>query len=360
LATLSGSRMKRTANSSARPWLHTCAFARLFLRLPGLLLLFVTLSSLASDTPYRYFRVGNSSDAHPSSIKPGFALIGGGEDLNDAFLWLCKNSAGGDFLVLRATGDSEYNEYTKTLCHENSVATLVIPNRDAAQTPFVAESIRSAEAIFISGGDQANYVNFWRDTPVQKEINDAIGRGIPLGGTSAGLAVQGEFMYSAQNDPPDDGPDLSSTMALADPFHRRVVIVRGFLNIPILKATITDTHFSKRDRMGRLLVFMARILQSGDAKSIHAIGVDEHTAVLLDPDGSARVAGTGAAYFLSAASMPAECRQGASLTFEGVSVQKLTASDRFDIEHWHGGTISYTLSVRAGKVRSSQANGSIY
>jgi cyanophycinase len=356
---LSSSRMKGRTDSATRPWRYVRAFRCHFLRLAGSSLLFVTFSSFASDTSYKYFRVGNSSDSHPSSIKPGFALIGGGEDLNDAFLWLCKNSGGGDFLVLRATGDGEYNEYTKALCHENSVATLVIPNRDAAQTPFVAESIRNAEAIFISGGDQANYVNFWLDTPVQKEINDAIGRGIPLGGTSAGLAVQGEFMYSAQNDPPD-GPDLSSAMALTDPFHRRVVIVRDFLKIPILKATITDTHFSKRDRMGRLLVFMARILQSGDAKPIHAIGIDEHTAVLLDPDGSARVVGTGAAYFLSAASMPAECRQGASLTFEGVSVQKLTASDRFDIEHWHGGTISYTLSVRAGKVRSSQANGSIY
>jgi cyanophycinase len=352
-------RMRRRTIGSAPPWRRVRALTGQFLRLGGLSLLFVTFSSFASDTPYKYFRVGNSSDAHPSSIKPGFALIGGGEDLNDAFLWLCKKSAGGDFLVLRATGDDAYNEYTKALCHENSVATLVIPNRDAAQTPFVAESIRNAEAIFISGGDQANYVNFWRDTPVQKEINDAIGRGIPLGGTSAGLAVQGEFMYSAQNDPPD-GPDLGSAMALVDPFHHRVVIVRDFLRIPILKGTITDTHFSKRDRMGRLLVFMARILQSGDAKSIHAIGVDEHTAVLLDPEGSARVVGTGAAYFLSAASMPVECRQGTSLTFEGVSVQKLAANDRFDIEHWHGGTTSYTLSVRAGKVRSSQASGSIY
>jgi cyanophycinase len=337
----------------------TREFRSQFLRLAGLSLLFVTVSSFASDLPYKYFRVGNSSDAHPSSIRPGFALIGGGKDLDDAFSWLCKNSAGGDFLVLRATGDDDYDKYVNALCHENSVATLVIPSRAAAETSFVAESIRNAEAIFISGGDQANYVNFWRDTGVQREINDAIERGIPVGGTSAGLAVQGEFMYSAQNDPAD-GPDLTSTEALANPFHFRVVIVRGFLNIPILKGTITDTHFSKRDRMGRLLAFMARILQSGDAKTIHAIGVDEHTAVLLDPDGAARVVGTGAAYFLSASGLPAECRQGTALTLEGVSVQRLTAGDRFDIEPWHGGTTSYTLSVHAGKVHSSQTSGSVY
>jgi cyanophycinase len=355
----SNSRLSGITIGSTPAWWHIRSFSRHFLRLAGWSVLFVTLSSLASETPYQYFRVGNAADARPSSVRPGFALIGGGDDIDDAFSWLCKSSAGGDFLVLRATGDDEYNGYTNALCRENSVATLVIPNRDAAGTPFVVESIRNAEAIFIPGGDQANYVNFWRDTPVQKEINDAIGRGIPLGGTSAGLAVQGEFMYSAQNDSAD-GPDLSSAISLADPFHHRVVIVRDFLKIPILKGTITDTHFSKRDRMGRLLVFMARILQSGDVKTIHAIGVDEHTAVLLNPEGAGRVVGTGAAYFLSASGLPTQCRQGVPLTFESVSVQKLTAGDRFDVEHWHGGTTTYTLSVRAGKVHSSQANGSIY
>jgi hypothetical protein len=82
--------------------------------------------------------------------------------------------------------------------------------------------------------------------------------------------------------------------------------------------------------------------------------------VLLSPEGAGRVVGTGAAYFLSASGPPAECRQGVPLTLESVSVQKLTAGDRFDVEHWSGGTTTYKLSVRGGKIHSSQANGSIY
>ena len=57
---------------------------------------------------------------------------------------------------------------------------------------------------FIAGGDQANYINFWMGTPVQTAMNDAIRRSVPIGGTSAGLAVMGEYLYTAQGDKPDE------------------------------------------------------------------------------------------------------------------------------------------------------------
>ncbi len=201
-----------------------------------------------TPTTYRYFRVGNPNDV-TTKAQPGFALMGGGKDLDAAFRWLCQRAGGGDFLILRATGTDAYNPYIRDLCHANSVATLIIPNKAAATDPFVAETISKAEAIFISGGDQANYINFWQNTSVQTQLNAAIARGIPIGGTSAGLAVQSEYIYSAQNDPPD-GPDLTSQLALSNPFHPRVVIAHAFLDDPALKDTITDTHFVARDRMG--------------------------------------------------------------------------------------------------------------
>ena len=220
----------------------------------------------AQAKPYQYFRLGKTADVQ-TQTEPGFALIGGGKDLDPAFQWMCRRSGGGDFLILRATGTDAYNPYVQSLCHQNSVSTLVIPNKRAANDPFVAQTIAHAEAIFISGGDQANYINFWKGSPVQTELNAAIRRGVPIGGTSAGLAVQGEYIYSAQKDPPE-GPDLRSTLALADPFQFQVVITHGFLENPALADTITDTHFVTRDRMGRLLVFMARILASRDVRQI--------------------------------------------------------------------------------------------
>ena len=128
-------------------------------------------------------------------------MMGGGKDLDEAFRWLCSKANGGDFLVLRALGDDAYNSYVNGLCKLNSVATLVIPDLAAAQDPAVADIIRHAEAVFIAGGNQARYVEFWKGTPVEDAINANIASGKPIGGTSAGLAVLGRvclWMFERQ------------------------------------------------------------------------------------------------------------------------------------------------------------------
>ena len=326
----------------------------------ALVLAFVAVVAAHAQTSpsYHYFRVGNPVDIEKKT-EPGFALIGGGKDLDPAFLWMCQHAGGGDFLVLRATGTDAYNPYIHGLCHLNSVATLVIPNKAAAEDPFVAETIGKAEAIFISGGDQANYINFWRDTPVQQLLNAAIKKGVPIGGTSAGLAVQGEYIYSAQNDPPD-GPDLTSKLALAYPFHRQVIIAHGFLDDPALKDTITDTHFDTRDRMGRLMVFMARTLSSNSLSAIRAIGVDEQTAFLMNPDGRGIVVGRGAVYFLSCTHKATLLQDGMPLSFGDISVKKVSTGGSFDVHSWTGDSTDYRLNVEAGKITSTQPNGEVY
>jgi cyanophycinase len=323
-----------------------------------LLVLWACAPSSAADQKYQYFRAGSPTDVQ-TKTRSGFALMGGGKDLDAAFQWMCERADGGDFLVLRANGNDDYNPYIQGLCKLNSVATLIIPTREAAADPFVAHTIRNAEGVFIAGGDQANYINFWMDTPVQRALNDAILRNVAIGGTSAGLAVLGEFIYSAQRDAPD-GPDLASE-TLVNPFNPRVTLVHQFLNVVLLKEVITDTHFSARDRMGRTLVFMARILQDGRAPHIRDIAVDERTSVLLDTDGTATVTGAGSAYFLQAIRNPEICKIDTPLTFHGVVVRSLRAGERFDVTHWttHDG-VSYTLSVESGIIHSTLPDGAIY
>jgi len=314
---------------------------------------------------YHYFRLGNPAEAAASATRPGFALMGGGSDLDEAFGWLCEHGGRGDFLVLRATGDDEYNPYVEKVCHPNSVATLVLPSKEAALDPFVPGAIRKASALFISGGDQANYINHWMGTPVQAELNAAIRRGVPIGGTSAGLAVLGEWAYSAQGDAPED-KDLDSKTTLDNPYHPRVTLVQGFLEIPILKGIITDTHFAKRNRMGRLLVYLAR-LNEPDGKplpppgmGIRGIGVQEKAAVLLEPDGQARVVGKGNAYFVDAGKGSGTLERGKPLSFGPYAVVKVAPGHVFDLKNWTGDGTVYSLSVQDGKVRSTQAGGEVY
>jgi cyanophycinase len=317
-------------------------------------------ASLAHAGSYQYFRVGNKSDLHTKPV-PGTAMMGGGEDLDEAFHWLCERGAGGDFLILRATGSDAYDSYVNGLCRLNSVATLILPDRQAAQDPAAAEIIRQAEVIFIAGGDQANYIRGWKDTPVQDAINSGIADGKPIGGTSAGLAVLGEFVYGALGDRPDDN-DLASPEVLANPYFARVTLARGFLTVAHLENLLTDSHFAKRDRMGRTLGFLARIMQDGWSKAPREIAIDEKSALLLNADGTGIVVGKGkGAYFLRPSVAPDVCKRGEPLSFRNISVYKVPAGGHFDLVSWAGtGGANYLLSVVNRRIESTAANHDIY
>src|ERR1700751_4013966 len=143
---------------------------------------------------YSYFRVGNPNDV-TTATTAGTALEGGGTDVDAVYQWMCQRSGNGDFLVIRATGTDAYNPYIQQLCpNENSVATLIIPNRTAANDPFVSSTILNAEALFIAGGNQADYINFWTGTPGESALNTLIARGVPIVGTSPGRNVLSDFI----------------------------------------------------------------------------------------------------------------------------------------------------------------------
>ena len=316
--------------------------------------------AVAQTSTYKYVRMGSDQDAATRAVA-GYALMGGGSDLDEAFDFLCKKSAYGDFLIVRAAGGDDYNSYVNQLCHVNSVATLIIPSRAAANDARVAEIILKAEAVFIAGGDQARYINWWQGTLVQDALNEHIAAGKPIGGTSAGLAVLGDYIYSAQGDAPDDA-SLTSAQALANPYAPRVTVRRDFLKLRLLHNTLTDTHFAKRDRMGRTLVFLARIVQDRWSSDPRAIAVDEKSAVLVEADGKARVIGPGSgAYFIQVTEKPSVCRADTPLSFRGFVVYRAPRGSTFDLEAWKGaGGRTYQLSAEAGSISSSQEGGATY
>ena len=282
---------------------------------------------------------------------PTFAvvLLGGHGDVDEATSFLCSHSGGGELVVLRASGADDYNSEFQSACPGNSVVTLVITSREGADDPFVAEKIRNAHAIFIAGGDQSNYVKYWSGNAVQKEINDDVKRGVPIGGISAGLAVQGEFVFDSMLD------TVKSPQALANPYDPHVTLVRDFLSIPTLKSIISDSHFSQRERMGRSLAFLARIVQDGWAQEAHGIGVDETSAVLVEADGHARVVGKNSAYFMTLDHRPEVCVDGKPLTLRHVSVLKLRAGDTFDLKTWTAtGGSSFEANVVDGKMTTTE------
>ncbi len=329
----------------------------------AVLLFFILCASafaIGRGASYKYKRVGSELDAQ-THTDPGIAMMGGGTDLDEAFRWLCGKAHGGDFLIVRAAGKNDYNKYVNKLCQMNSVATLIIPNRKAAEEPRVAKIIRQATVIFIAGGDQARYINFWKGTPVQDALNAHATTGKPIGGTSAGLAVLGQFVYGALGDAPN-GADLTSHEVLADPYSKRVTLVRDFLTVPGLDNMLTDSHFAKRDRMGRSVGFLARIAADGWSKSPREIALDEKSALLVEVDGRAKVVGSGqGAYFLQLTNPPEVCKAGQPLTVQNVSVYHAPTGATFDIRGWAGdGGEAYSISVEAGQIHGSRSATGVY
>jgi len=317
----------------------------LFLFIPG------------ASAKWKYFRAGLASDSK-ATPRQGFALMGGGEQ-DPALKYLCEPANGGDFLILRANTEDDYaqkvNEEIRALCPLNSAATIVFSEREDSDDPKLLERIGQAEAIFIAGGDQSNYVRFWQDTPVENALNRHIAAGKPIGGSSAGLAALGEFSFSSMID------TIHSPAALADPYSNEVTLARDFLRIPLLNGIITDTHFVKRDRMGRLVVFLARILQDGWARHVRAIAVEEGAAVLLEPDGRAKVMGSGPAYFLEARNSPEVCRRKTPLTFSGIAVHRVPSGGSFNVKDWKGaGGDDYRLSALNGELKVNDSDHGIY
>ena len=253
-----------------------------------------------------------------------------------------------------------YQAYIHGLCHCDSVETLIVDSRAAAFDPYVVATVRNAEALFIAGGDQANYVRYWKGTPLEDAIHFVAAKPAPIGGTSAGMAILGEFSYSAMT--PDS---LTSATALADPYAPDVTLERDFLDLPGLRGLLTDQHLQERDRVGRTVTLLARLLHDGWTTEARAIAADRETSVHIDPvTRTAEVFATADhptpyAYFMSANRAPERCEPGQPLTFSQIEVYRLAPGGRFDLAAWQGeGGLAYELSVESGVLRSSR--GAIY
>src|SRR5690606_21716847 len=194
----------------------------------------------------------------------------------------------GHVVVLRASMGGEIGEeFHDEVGDVASVETFVFHDRESASDPAILASLAKADGIFIAGGDQSRYVRRWRGTPVAEAIDAHLRAGKPLGGTSAGLAILGEFVYGAM-----DGGSLRSPAALADPLGEATTIETGFLHVDALRGVVTDTHFRERGRLGRLLAFVAKSEAMSGGRAVIGLGVDEDAALAVEADGAARVYAT--------------------------------------------------------------------
>ncbi|HET9237574.1 MAG TPA: cyanophycinase [Oligoflexus sp.] len=281
-------------------------------------------------------RLGSTQDDVRPPKGPGMILMGGGTDVDSAFVWAHDVIAGdpqtkaGDVLVIRATGADGYDAYLNGLAMFSSVQTLVIPRViSTADLAIAAKLVDRAELIFFAGGNQADYVA-WKDSELMKAVQRVYQRGGVIGGTSAGLAIMGPFVFDAVS---AGTASVTTGTATRDPFDPAISFTRGMLNVPFLKNLVTDSHFRQRERFGRLATFMARQFADGAISApdlVTGLGVDEATAVLLDKNGKGVLApgSTGAAYVIKSASA-VRIVEGQSFLSNTLDVIRLDAAEQY-------------------------------
>jgi len=270
---------------------------------PGLILAlslaFVTLNmgniaeakAWKSGPGYRTFVIGDEAKPTTDPVKGGFLLSGGGDWAYDAFRWFTAHAGHGHIVVLRASGTTEsQDEFYNQVKGVTSVRTFLFTDRKASYDPKLLEAVKKADGIFLAGGDQSNYVRMWKGTPLNEALDAHVAAGKPIGGTSAGLAVQGSWLYGAM-----DGGSITSEEALKDPMGPAVTMESDFLHSELLSNIVTDSHFGIRDRLGRLIAFVVKSESLRDADGqrhaypLVGLGIDEEAAMTVEADGTAKV-----------------------------------------------------------------------
>jgi cyanophycinase-like exopeptidase len=287
---------------------------------------------------------------------PGLLLDGAGEGGSpvSSIEWLHRRlvgnaKRGGNVVVIRASYSDVYDRPLREYGNFASVQTMLIPPcATAAQVDAVAPVVDKADAVYFAGGDQAHYVA-WKGTALIAAIKRVYARGGVVGGGSAGLAIQGAVVFDSVA---ADTLNVETTTAdtVRNPLEPRISFTTGLFAWPALDDTITDTHFVARDRFGRTVVFLARIFHDGllpGASHVYALGIDEGSAVVVDPDGTATLlnaAHARGAYLVRADAAP-HLAAGTPLKYSVLVSHIARAGERFDLLHKRSGEPWHTVTV---------------
>jgi cyanophycinase len=268
--------------------------------------------------------------AHP--IRPGrpgprpkgrLLIIGGHEDKAHGKIILRElvRLVGSGRLVVATLASEQpgaaWAEYEATLrgLGVRHLYHLKIASRADAESPGAMGVLEDAAAVFFTGGDQLRLTSLIGDTPVFSRCYEIFDEGGTIAGTSAGAAVMSETMIVAGNG------DMSARVG--DSAH----LAPGF---SFAKDMLIDQHFAERGRIGRLLGVVAQ------NPRILGIGIDENTAIEVEPFRRFRVFGEGSVYVVDGASVSdtnvAEESRGRALSIFGVRLHLLTQGDEFDLE----------------------------
>jgi len=196
-------------------------------------------------------------------------------------------------------------------------------SRAQAESDSAARRLEGVTGVWFPGGDQARLAPVLAGTAVLEAIHRLYRGGAVIAGTSAGAAVMSDSMITGEQW--RSGADTLGYYGDEFPrvARRTIRLAPGF---GLLPGGIVDQHFLRRERHNRLLA--ATLEHPG----LLGVGIDESTALQVEPDGTWRVVGESAVLVLDAREATITPENARVLGARGVRMHLLPAGSVFDPE----------------------------
>jgi len=249
-------------------------------------------------------------------------IIGGGSEKSSenswnhkAYKWAVDKSVNKKVAIIAyGTADNWLPDYFVNQCGAVEAINFNISDVTTADNQNTYDDLMACDVIFLKGGDQYNYYATYKDTKTEQAIEDKFADGGVICGTSAGLAVLSEVIFTAKNGSayPDE--------CLKNPNHSDIQLANDFF--PFFPGYIFDSHFTIRARFGRLVAFIAN-WKFNHNEEITGIGIDEMTAMSIDENNLGTVYGIGTANIYNATSSNTFSQSNTRLIADSIEINQL-------------------------------------
>ncbi|MCX8009997.1 MAG: cyanophycinase, partial [Ignavibacteria bacterium] len=178
--------------------------------------------------------------------------------------------------------------------------------------------LNGAKGIYFGGGDQSLLTKALLGTKFLDKIKEIYKVGGVISGTSAGAAVMSKIMITG-----DELLNKDTTNPFNSIRKENIKTTEGF---GFIESAIIDQHFVKRKRLNRLI---SVVLEN---PKLLGIGIDESTAIVVNPNNTFEVLGEASVLVFNASKSKVRTDKHGNLSGDDINLKILINGDRFDLK----------------------------
>jgi cyanophycinase len=215
------------------------------------------------------------------------------------------------------TAEYQVNELKRLGCPNTEYINCT---REDADNDSNITKLNGVSGIFFSGGDQSKLTKALMGTKLLEKIKSIYSHGGVIGGTSAGAAVMSKVMITGDELINKDSTNIFTVIKKGN-----VKVSEGF---GFIKSAIIDQHFITRKRLNRLIEVVL------ENPKLIGIGIDESTAIIVNPDDTFDVLGENTVIVFDAQdSKNITTDKNGNLSADNILMHLLKSGDKFSLKY---------------------------